>query len=314
MKIQLISDGSIPVPPIGWGALERVVWNYKIHLEKLGHDVFVSNHIEDHKVLEDYRKFKPDVIHNHIGKHWYPFSLMSSSKKFFTNHGSGVRTIPGNDQFWKQICPLLKDSLCLALTDFEVERFAANGVKAIVHPNGIDSEHITFQDKPELGSIYLGKILPLKRQALLQKSGLEVVFIGDKGDPNFNYEDERYLGAWDYETVQSDLTKYTNLVLLSIDELQPLVCLEAMSAGLGLVVSKPAAQSLDASKPWITIIDEEQITDIDFVNHQIKQNAITSLSMRTEIREYAKEFDWSNIVEKYIDIIAGDWNDKVFDL
>ena len=37
MKIVLIGPGIMPIPPTGWGAVEILVWDTKIALEKLGH-------------------------------------------------------------------------------------------------------------------------------------------------------------------------------------------------------------------------------------------------------------------------------------
>ena len=40
MKIALILiDPNISVPPKGWGAIEKYMWEYKVNLEKLGHQV-----------------------------------------------------------------------------------------------------------------------------------------------------------------------------------------------------------------------------------------------------------------------------------
>ena len=38
MKIVLIGPGIMPIPPTGWGAVEILVWDTKVALEKLGHD------------------------------------------------------------------------------------------------------------------------------------------------------------------------------------------------------------------------------------------------------------------------------------
>jgi len=299
MKFHLISDGSIPVPPVmGWGALERVVWSYKIELEKAGHEVLISNHTEDFMVLEDYRKFQPDVIHNHLGKHWIPFSMMKAKYKIFTNHGGGFRySIP----FWKNILPYLKDSEAFILSNIEESFFLANGFKTKIIPNGVDCDEIVFDQQPQYNaSLYLGKIMSLKRQAIFQRLGLDVVYVGNQEDQNFDYSSDRYLGPWNYEQVKNNLTKFSNLVLLSQDELQPLVCLEAMSAGLGLVLSEPAAQSLDITKPWIDVIPEGKIQDIDFINNTLAKNRQISSLIRNNIREYAETFHWKNIVKNYL--------------
>ena len=39
MKITQIETGILPIPPNGWGAVEKIIWEYKQRLEKLGNEV-----------------------------------------------------------------------------------------------------------------------------------------------------------------------------------------------------------------------------------------------------------------------------------
>ena len=34
MKFSLVGPGIMPIPPNGWGAVEIIIWDYKINLEK----------------------------------------------------------------------------------------------------------------------------------------------------------------------------------------------------------------------------------------------------------------------------------------
>lgn len=303
MRIQLISDGSIPVPPInGWGALERVVWNYKIYLEKEGHDVLITNNIESSKALEDWRKFNPDAVHNHIGKHWEALSLMYNCKKIVTNHGGEFLT---HKPFYGFLAKnYFHDCKLLMLTDAEKEFYRSFNLDVEILPNGVDTTIFTPNSiNQREGSIYLGQINPRKRQAFYQSKNLNCYFAGNKADDNFDYSKDNYLGSWDHQQVCDNLVKFSNLVLLSLSELQPLVCLEGLASGLGLVISKPASQSLDIDKPWITVIPDEHLEDIDYINSRIEENMKISNMCRQDIISYSKEFDWSNIIKKYLKII-----------
>ena len=42
MKITLIGPGIMPIPPTGWGACEILIWDTKLALEKLGHEVQIA--------------------------------------------------------------------------------------------------------------------------------------------------------------------------------------------------------------------------------------------------------------------------------
>ena len=86
---------------------------------------------------------------------------------------------------------------------------------------------------------------------------------------------------------------------MSDGEAHPLVCLEAFAAGLGVVVSEWSVANLDTDREFITVIAEEKISDVGFVEEMIVKNRNYCNNNREEIIEYAKEFDWANVVDKY---------------
>ena len=123
-------------------------------------------------------------------------------------------------------------------------------------------------------------------------------FAGNIADGRYNKNN--YLGEWSKEHLYENLTDYANLVLLSDGEAHPLVCLEAMSAGLGLVLSEWATANLDLSLPFIDVIPEDKISDKDYVESIIKSNREKSITMRNGIRQYVIDnFSWENIVKNH---------------
>jgi glycosyltransferase involved in cell wall biosynthesis len=170
--------------------------------------------------------------------------------------------------------------------------------KLFVTPNGVNINEFYYTDKPSHGdrSIYLAKIDYRKRQHLFQSIS-SLWFAGNIADPNFR-NDVNYLGEWSKKNLYENLTNYGNLVLLSDGEAHPLVCMEAFAAGLGVVISQWAAANLDISKEFITVIPEEKINDIKYVEKRMIDNRNYSTTHRQEIREYAKQFDWVSVIEK----------------
>ena len=120
-------------------------------------------------------------------------------------------------------------------------------------------------------------------------------FAGNNADSRFDVS-TRWLQEWSKDKLYNELTDYGNLVLLSDGEAHPLVCLEAFAAGLGVVVSEWAAANLDVSKDFITVIPEDKITDMVFLESEIIKNRNYSVKNRKEIFEYAKTFEWSNVL------------------
>jgi hypothetical protein len=95
------------------------------------------------------------------------------------------------------------------------------------------------------------------------------------------------------------LTDYGNLVLLSDGEAHPLVCMEAFSAGLGVVVCQWGAANIDTSKNFITVIPEDKIKDVKYVEECIITNREYSVANRDEIIEYGKQFEWKEVLKRH---------------
>jgi glycosyltransferase involved in cell wall biosynthesis len=171
--------------------------------------------------------------------------------------------------------------------------------RLFVTPNGVDISRFRTTDMPKYPnrSIYLAKIDYRKRQHMFQSID-SLWFAGNLADNRFN-TDKNYLGEWSKEVLFKDLTDYGNLVLLSDGEAHPLVCMEALAAGLGVVVSEWGKANLDVNKEFITVIPETKVNDIEFVEDAIIRNREYSIAHRDEILEYAKEFDWKAVLKKH---------------
>jgi glycosyltransferase involved in cell wall biosynthesis len=189
----------------------------------------------------------------------------------------------------------------------EYLKFGANPNKLFVIPNGADENNFIYKQDNILNpnkSICLGKVEPRKRQSQIQDLDAAIDFVGNCIDSNFNQNKKNYLGEWSKQKVKSSLTEYGNLILLSDGEAHPLVCVEALMAGLGLVVSEQASHNLDRTKPFITILNDEEIRNHSFLKSKIEENRNYSIGHREEIRTYALEnFAWKVIVDKYLDTI-----------
>jgi autotransporter strand-loop-strand O-heptosyltransferase len=59
MKIAQINPGLLPIPPNGWGAVEKIIWEYAQVLRDSGHEV-------DIKYLNEIRPGEYDVVHVHM--------------------------------------------------------------------------------------------------------------------------------------------------------------------------------------------------------------------------------------------------------
>ena len=60
MKICQVDPGcGIPIPPPSWGAIEKIVWEFKCNLEKLGHEAHI-------RMAADIQPGEFDIVHCHV--------------------------------------------------------------------------------------------------------------------------------------------------------------------------------------------------------------------------------------------------------
>src|SRR5262249_29855290 len=62
MKICHVAHGVMPVPPVGWGAVESLIWDYKISAERLGHAFCVVNTANPDEIVSQVTACQPDVV------------------------------------------------------------------------------------------------------------------------------------------------------------------------------------------------------------------------------------------------------------
>lgn len=303
MKISIIGP-ALPIPPKGWGAVESLIWDMKLSLNKLGHEVQIVNVGDPYQIINMINQFRPDFVHINYDD-WiglYPYiqypcavtthfayierpELMGGYRQRvfdqFTNIKPNVFGLSeGINNVYNTLAGIPKDKLYL-------------------NPNGVMMENFRFSENPEFSdrSIYLAKVDHRKRQFLFQDIN-SLWYAGNIADDRFD-QTKNYLGEWQKEVLYQNLTDYGNLVLLSDGEAHPLVCMEAFAAGLGVVVSEWATANLDLDEEFISVIPDEKISDIGFVEKTIIENREYSVKHRQEILDYAKEFEWCTIIKKH---------------
>ena len=301
MKIVLIGPGIMPIPPTGWGAVEILVWDTKIALEKLGHEVLIINTKNGRQIIDEINNFKPDFVHVHYDE-FVPIVPFIQYPNAITSHFGYLerrQLFNGYINVANEFTRIKPNVFCLSEGIEKVYNIMFDIDNTYVTPNGVNIDEFNFVSDPEFPdrSIYLAKIDYRKRQHLFQ-SIESLWYAGNIADDRFD-KSKNYLGEWSKDKLYNELTEYGNLVLLSDGEAHPLVCMEALAAGLGVVVCQWGKANLDTSKEFITVIEEKHINDIDFIEYEIEKNRKYSVEHRDEIREYGKQFDWVKIIEKY---------------
>lgn len=293
----------MPIPPTAWGAVEILVWDTKNALEELGHEVQIINTKDYRQIINGINAFVPDFVHVHYDE-FIPIMPYIQYPAAITSHFGYLERremFNGYINVAKEFQRLKPVVFCLSEGIKKVYNvmFDVPKENTYVTPNGVNLDRFRRSMDPEYPdrSLYLAKIDYRKRQHLFQSID-SLWYAGNLADNRFD-TDKNYLGEWSKDTLYEQLTDYGNLVLLSDGEAHPLVCMEALAAGLGVVVCQWGAANLDLDKKFITVIPEDKISDIDFVEDAIIKNREYSINNREEIIQYSKQFEWKEVLRNH---------------
>ena len=303
MKISIIGPGLMPIPPKGWGAVESLIWDMANALKDLGQEVQIINTTDPNKVLSAIKEFDPDFVHINYDDFIVLYPHIDKPKAMTSHFGYLERPdmMNGYVNIFNKFQEMKPNVFCLSEGIKNIYKIFSNfpEEQLFVTPNGVNIDAFNFKEEPAHPhrSMYLAKVDYRKRQHLFQNID-SLWFAGNIVDERYDTKNN-YLGEWSKEQLYKELTDYGNLVLLSDGEAHSLVIMEAFAGGLGVVISEFAKANLDLDKKFITVIPEKKIKDIDYVEGQIIRNREYSIKHRDEIREYAKEFEWKNVLQKH---------------
>ena len=300
MRIAIIGPGIMHIPPRGWGAVESLIWDYYVNLIKIGHDVTIINDSNPSNIIEQANQ-DFDVVHIQYDE-WVRLAESIKCKTILaTSHYAYLEQEFKHGGYTNIFNEFLKNNKIniFSLSEGIKNTYIRNGFpenRIFVVPNGVETNLFSFSDTPEDKSIYLAKIDYRKSQ--YKYHNIEnLYFAGNIADERYNKNN--YLGEWSKKNLYKNLTNFSNLVLLSDGEAHPLVCMEAMAAGLGLVISSYATANLDLTKAFIDVIPDDKLNDIEYVEKTIVLNREKSRKLRKEIKDYAFDnFDWKKIINK----------------
>jgi len=288
---------------VGWGAVESLIWDYKLSLEKLGHKIQIINIGNPNEIIQRVNEFRPDFVHINYDD-WivlYPYIQYPCA---ITTHFAYIERpdmMGGYVNIFNLFQNYKPNIFCLSESIKKVYKIFSDipEDKLFITPNGVNISVFRKTNEPKYAdrSICLAKVDYRKRQHLFQPID-SLWYAGNIADNRFD-TNKNYLGEWSKDQLHNDLTDYGNLVLLSDGEAHSLVLMEALAAGLGIVISEFATANLDLDRKFIDVIPEKRINDLEYIESIIIKNRQYSISHREEIFEYSKNFEWSNMIENY---------------
>jgi glycosyltransferase involved in cell wall biosynthesis len=300
MRVLILAPGNVPIPPLGWGAVETVVSETIPEYQRNGCSILLLN---SKAVMDLWRahRFKPDVVlvHDDLATARAKYFFARSKIIAICHYGLSAKPDLWHRSFKKVISKLDKADhiICLNPTIYQVflEYFPLK--KLVISPNGSSFSPLVSEELGE-GIICVGKVEPRKKQFELFKSlskiGVEITFVGeiaDKRVQNLLESDPGltrfFVGPWSRNELSMNLSKYKALLLSSLGEADALVLYEAQLAGLNVIVNKSSLGSQDPTLPWI------HVTSDDLTSQELSMALERSYLSPLEITRHANlNYNW----------------------
>ena len=139
MNICQVTPGLLPIPPNGWGAVEKIIWEYYCHINK-------SEHKNEIKYLNDVKNDNYDVVHQHVA------NLALEGKKrginyVFSLHDHHVYVYGKDSSVYKENLEAIENSLItLVPAKFLIPYFNFHP-KVKYFPHGVNINYFKPSDK-----------------------------------------------------------------------------------------------------------------------------------------------------------------------
>jgi autotransporter strand-loop-strand O-heptosyltransferase len=308
MKICQVTPGLIPIPPNGWGAVEKIIWEYKINLESQGH-------ICDIKYLDEVKKEDYDIVHIHVAN----LALLAHERGIpyvFTMHDHHSEVYgPMSDLYIQNRSAMEKSVVSFVPAQHLVKYFDTGKVHYL--PHGVNVDYFKYIQSSStstdvkllcVGNNGLAGDVSFDRKGFIyaieaaRVLNLPITIAGPSNNKKFFETNKDYV-PYDKATFVYDLSE-DDLLKLYIDQssckslfLHPssieaghpnLTLLEAMACGF------PVLCTYDSDPlPGMVKIDRSVDTIVSAINESINNFD----SLRQMALDTAEKNSWSNVVK-----------------
>lgn len=247
MKILLVGTGSnLPIPPNGWGGVEKVIWNHNVQLEKKGHPVDIFNGKDPQELKARVMSGSYDIIHSHFHRYNEIMAKMGIPYVYTCHAGSWVKN-------WGSYEKVFNDSFCYPLPFEEMGRRMSKEHHSIW--NGADPETFKPAEKRKKQCVAVGRYEPRKNfekvvNIIKDKPEYELFLVGPDNERFRGIPNVIVLGNMPEHEVGKLMGCSEFFFHLADEEADCLVVKEAGMCGCKMVLSPYNAAVFGFSASW----------------------------------------------------------------
>ncbi len=313
MRIALVGAGLLPIPPIGYGAVERHIWELSQHLARRGHEVHILNRVFGSEyrfipwVLGQLRALKPEIVHVHTSALGAALSLLLDSV-VFTSHNPAW-TAEGLDLLSRWGLTLEKvvarrASAFITLDERTLERAQAYAAHPYVVHGAIDASQWDVSSLDGGYALSVGKVDKRKGfHKFAEQRGDIPYIVAGKSVGDVAYENRlRDLGV-QLELNPSDhrvrqlLSRASVYVHPSEFDAFSLAVLEAMASGLPVVASEVCREQVLDGVNGFLVEGDAYIEPV----RRLAEDSVLRRRMGKKSRErVVRNFSWDAVGDSII--------------
>lgn len=312
MRVVHVATGLITIPPNGWGAVERLIWEYKQNLEKL--DVQV-----DIKYMNELEKWPDTIVHAHLANQALHCKNLGIPY-VYSLHDHHVEWYGKDSWVYKQNLEAIKGSIIsLTHTEHYIDYFDTTD-KLFYLSHGANTDFFTPDHSPKKHNLLMIANNGLAGDSGIDRKGFRYGIEAAKamelpitiaGHPDNNKFFEIHKDLLEYERLTLKLTNPTDEEMRDLYQshtifLHPsmleaghpnLTLMEATACAVPIVGTYKGSRHMDGM--WVI----RQITT-DAVTEGIAETIMSYEKRRQEmiaVRESRSWFEVSKILKKYYD-------------
>jgi glycosyltransferase involved in cell wall biosynthesis len=337
VRVVLVGGGVQPIPPTGYGAVERIIADLAAELGRQGHSVEILNQVRHGRTRDEIpfalsvphqlRTRTFDVVHAHtpvvanrLAGAGIPFVYTSHSRHWYYRRGITHRW-----GYWLERRAVRRSAAVIALT----EPLAATMRAAVrpplpplaVIPFGVDAERYRPDWEARTGTraLGVGVVAPFKRWHLAARAtratGLSLAIAGPIADATYaeavrrEGEHVRLLGEIPDTDLRAEFARSDFLIHPSAVEVLSATVLQALAAGLPVLGGSAVAGVVEPDLTGWIVDDRDENAFITGLRERAQQLA-SDPALRRRVGVAARSaaetrFSWPAIAARHVDVYRG---------